>query len=96
MKIDRPVIEGIDIRRKRLSYRCWHRGTKELDLLIGSFADRHLADLDEAQLDRLEILLEIPEPVLFDWLTGAYKPPPEYDFDVTRLLLAFKLGAPVA
>ena len=90
------MIEDIDKRRKRLTYRCWHRGTKELDLLIGSFADRHLADMDEAQLDHFETLLEIPEPVLFDWLTGVYEPPPEYDFDVTRLLLAFKLGSPVA
>jgi antitoxin CptB len=90
------MIEDIEKRRKRLTYRCWHRGTKELDLLIGSFADRHLADMDDAQLDRFETLLEIPEPVLFDWLTGVYKPPPEYDFDVTRLLLAFELGSPVA
>lgn len=90
------MIADIEKRRKRLTYRCWHRGTKELDLLIGSFADRHLADMDEAQLDRFETLLEIPEPILFDWLTGAYEPPTEYDFDVTRLLLAFKLGSPVA
>ena len=90
------MIEGIEKRRKRISYRCWHRGTKELDLLIGSFADRHLGDMDEAQLDRFETLLELPEPVLFDWLTGACEPPPEYDFDVTRRLRAFKLGSPVA
>ena len=90
------MIEDIEKRRKRLTYRCWHRGTKELDLLIGSFADRHLADMDDAQLDRFETLLEIPEPVLFDWLTVVYEPPPEYDFDVTRLLLAFNLGSPVA
>lgn len=90
------MTDALESRRKRLKYRCWHRGTKELDLLIGTFADRHLADMDAAQLDRLETLLEVPEPVLFDWLTRAYEPPPEYDFDVTHKLLAFKLGSPVA
>lgn len=83
--------ETLDKRRKRLKYRCWHRGTKELDLLVGSFADRYLAALDEAQLDRLESLLEVPEPLLYDWLTGAATPPAEHDHDVMRLLLNFKL-----
>ena len=83
--------DTLDKRRKRLKYRCWHRGTKELDLLVGSFADRYLAALDEAQLDRLESLLEVPEPLLYDWLTGAATPPAEHDQDVMRLLLNFKL-----
>jgi len=47
-----------DIRRKRLSFRSWHRGTRESDLLLGRFADSHLAGLDDDQLDRYEALLE--------------------------------------
>ncbi len=56
--------ESLSIWRKRLRYRSWHRGTKELDLLLGSFADRHLDTFDQGQLARLEILLEVPEPVI--------------------------------
>ena len=79
-----------DIRRKRLLYRSWHRGTREADLLLGGFAEAHLAGFDEAQLDRYEALLECPDADLFDWIAGRAAPPPEYDHDVTRLLLAFR------
>ncbi len=85
-----------ETRRKRLVYRSWHRGTKELDLLIGSFAERHLAVMSGEQLDRFESLLEVPEPLLYDWLTGMSAPPPEFDHDVTRLLLNHKLKLPIA
>ena len=83
--------DSLATRRKRLVYRSRHRGTKELDLLVGSFAERHLGDMDAGQLDRFEALLELPEPLLYDWLTGKSQPPPEHDHDVTRLLLQFKL-----
>ncbi len=79
-----------DIRRKRLRFRSWHRGTREADLLLGSFADAHLADFDEAELDRYEALLECPDADLFDWIAGRAAPPPAHDHAVTRLLLAFR------
>jgi antitoxin CptB len=70
-----------DIRRKRLSFRSWHRGTRESDLILGRF--------DDGQLDRYEALLECTDADLFDWITGRAIPPPEHDHDVTRLLLSF-------
>jgi antitoxin CptB len=79
-----------DTRRKRLLFRSWHRGTREADLLLGSFADAHLAGFDAAQLDRYEALLELPDPDLFDWMTGRCSPPPDHDNDVTRMLLQFR------
>ena len=79
-----------EIRRKRLLFRSWHRGTRESDLILGRFADMYLAGFEEAQLDRYEALLECPDADLFDWITGRTAPPPEYDTDVTRLLLAFR------
>ena len=84
------MTENIETRRKRLRFRSWHRGTKELDLLIGRFADHALPDMGEAELDRFEALLEVPEPVIYAWLVGQAPPPPDYDHDVTRRLLAFK------
>jgi len=78
-----------DIRRKRLAFRSWHRGTRESDLILGRFADAHLACFDEGQLDRYEVLLENADADLFDWITGRAAPPPEYDHDVTRLLISF-------
>lgn len=82
--------ETLDTRRKRLLFRSWHRGTKETDLLLGSFAERHLAALSNAQLDRYEALLEHNDADLFDWVAGRAAPPPEHDSDVLRLLIGFR------
>ena len=69
--------DGLDDRRKRLLFRCWHRGTREMDLIVGRFADAHLADLTEAELTELERLIELPDPDLYAALTGAGPVPPE-------------------
>jgi len=77
-------------RRKRLLFRSWHRGTREADLILGSFAEAHLGEFNPVQLDRYEALLEVPDAVLFDWIAGRAALPPEHDHDVTRLFLAFR------
>ena len=82
-----------EIRRKRLLFRSWHRGTRESDLILGRFADKHLPGFDEAQLDRYEALLECSDPDIFDWVCGRATPPPEHDHDVMRLLLAFSTSS---
>ena len=79
-----------EIRRKRLLFRSWHRGTREVDLLLGSFAEANLAGFDETGLNNFETLLDVPDADLFDWITGRASPPPEFDTEVTRLLLAFR------
>jgi antitoxin CptB len=81
-----------DIRKKRLLFRSWHRGTREADLILGSFAEANLAGFDDKRLDRYEALLDCPDADLFDWITGRAPPPSEYDTDVTRLLLAFRFN----
>jgi antitoxin CptB len=83
-----------DIRRKRLLFRSWHRGTREADLILGRFADAHLSEFDEGQLDRYQILLNCPDADIFDWVSGRAAPPPEHDNDVTRLLCVFSNTSP--
>ena len=83
-----------EIRRKRLLFRSWHRGTRESDLILGRFADAHLARFDQAQLDRYEALLDCADADIFDWVSGRAAPPPEHDHDVTRLLLSFSIANP--
>jgi antitoxin CptB len=72
--------------RRRVHFRCWHRGTQESDLLLGSFADACLRTLDKDQLRRLESLLDCSDPDLFDWILGVTLPPSEHDHDVLHLL----------
>lgn len=81
--------DDLDIRRKRLLYRSWHRGTKELDLFIGAFADAHLAELSEDQLDRYEAILERDETDIYSWLSGREPVPPEIDNDVMAMILSY-------
>ena len=58
------------MRRKRLLFRCWHRGTREMDLILGRFADAEIASLSDAELGALERLIEVPDPDLYAALTG--------------------------
>ena len=80
-----------DARRKRLSYRAWHRGTKESDIILGTFADAKLAELDAAGLDAFEALLDVPDPVIYEWVTGRSPVPDEMDTPLIRDLLAHKI-----
>lgn len=90
---DRAMTTSSEIRRKRLLFRSWRRGTRESDLILGRFADAHLAGFDEAQLDRYEALLDCPDADIFDWVAGRSAMPPEHDHDVSRLLIAYS-GSP--
>jgi antitoxin CptB len=90
------VTAASEIRRKRLLYRSWHRGTRESDLLLGRFAAAHLAGFDDARLDRYEALLNCADADLFDWIAGLAVPPALYDHDVMHLLLAFTALPPAA
>ncbi|HVV95147.1 MAG TPA: succinate dehydrogenase assembly factor 2 [Hyphomicrobiales bacterium] len=80
---------GLDPRRRRLAYRAWHRGTREMDLVMGGFADAALAELTPAEVDAFEALIEVPDPDLFAWLTSAEPLPPAYDTPLFRRFKSF-------
>jgi antitoxin CptB len=61
---------GLDERRKRLLFRCWHRGTREMDLILGRFADAEIGNLSDAELTELERLIEVNDPDLYAAVTG--------------------------
>lgn len=78
--------EGLDERRRRLLFRSWHRGIRETDLLLGRFADAHIADLSEQDLDAYEALLDVPDHDLYNWATNVGVTPKEYDTALFRKL----------
>src|ERR1700730_13377226 len=84
-----PTESQFEIRRRRLVFRSWNRGTQESDLILGSFAEASLADFDRNQLDRFEALLDCSDPDLFDWMFGAAAPPAQHDNDVMHCLREF-------
>ena len=83
------MTESIEVRRKRALYRSWHRGTRELDEILGPFAERHVNAMAEAQLDQFETLLERPDPELFSWFVERDPAPPEHQSEVLSMVLAF-------
>lgn len=70
---------GLDARRRRILFRAWRRGMREMDLVMGHFADREIAAMSEKELDEFEILLEAPDPEVFAWILGDAPVPPEHD-----------------
>lgn len=59
---------ALDMRRKRAAYRAAHRGTKEMDALVGRYADAKLPELAGMELTCFERFLQVPEPTLQAWL----------------------------
>jgi antitoxin CptB len=66
-------------RRKKLLFRAKRRGFKEVDLIFGAWAERHLPGLDEKGLAQFEALLTAPDQDVYDWLRGAKPVPPAHD-----------------
>lgn len=87
---DNAAENAVEDRRKRLRFRSWHRGMREMDLLIGSFADAHVGGFDTPMLDRYEALLELSDPDLYNWMSGREPVPVEHDNDIMKLLIAFR------
>lgn len=74
------------LRLKRLSYRAWHRGTKEADLLIGGFLDRHGQSWGEDEMDWFEALLEEQDVDIMAWAIGTAPPPERWCGSMMRRL----------
>jgi antitoxin CptB len=77
------------VRRRRLTFRAWHRGMREVDLLLGRFADASVPAMDDENLSAFEALLDLPDPEILSWLTGEAEVPSEHDTRFVRRLIAF-------
>ena len=67
-------MDGLEIRRKRALYRANHRGTKELDLILGRYAGECLPGMDEARLTAFEEFLALPDTDIDLWIRGFAAP----------------------
>jgi antitoxin CptB len=94
MGFDQPVEEMHEIRKKRLRYQAWHRGMRELDLILGPYVDRNLTRLTGGDMDALEALFAVPDNELYRWICGQQPTPPEHDTPLMRnIISATRLGA---
>ncbi len=79
----------LDLRRRRILFRSWHRGMREMDLILGGFAEAKVADLSEAELDDFEILLDAPDRDVFGWVTGEFETPERFSRGLFQKICAF-------
>jgi len=70
---------ALDERRRKILFRAWRRGLREMDLVMGQFADAHLPAMSEAELDEFERLMNAPDPEVLAWITGEAPTPAEFD-----------------
>ncbi len=82
------TLEELDNRRKRLIFRSWHRGMREMDLIMGTFADANVPAMDVAALDHYEELLNTPDPDVYDWISGQKPVPANVMNEIVEKLLA--------
>lgn len=80
----------LDPRRRKLLFRSWHRGMRETDLILGQYADAHIAEMLDADLDEYEQLLEVLDRDILKWVTGEAATPGEYDTPLFRDIIAFR------
>ena len=80
-------------RLKKMRYRAWHRGTKEMDLILGTFADHELESLNPADLDTFEALLEAEDAEAQTWFMGSNPVPEALDTPIYWRVKEFKYMA---
>ena len=84
-----PSNADLEVRRRKLLFRAWHRGMREVDLIMGRFADREIREWGAEELGEFEQLLEMADPQLFAWVTGQTDVPRSLDTALFRRLRDF-------
>ena len=79
---------GLDPRRRRALFRAWHRGMREMDLVLGSYADRYVEEMSEAEFAEFEEILGENDTDLLKWVTGEVPTPAGRDTPLFRRIAA--------
>jgi antitoxin CptB len=79
----------LEPRKKRLLFQSWHRGTREMDLLLGRFADATIEGWSDADIADMEELMRVPDPELYRWITGQTAIPDNHRSPILSRVIAF-------
>jgi len=80
----------MDIKRKKLIYRSNYRGFKEVDLILGGFANKYMNVLSDHDIDLFEELLNCKDHDIYGWITGKIAIPDEYNTDLFDRIKSFE------
>lgn len=89
MAPEKAAGEDLPMRRRRLRYRAWHRGTREMDMLLGPYADANAERMGMVELEDLEKLLDQADPDLTRWLLGQDPVPADIDENLVARLRTY-------
>lgn len=78
-----------DARRRRCLFRASHRGTREMDMVMGSFAEAHLTNMSDDDLNDFEKLIDVPDRELFSWVSGSETIPSNFNTPILQQMIAF-------
>jgi antitoxin CptB len=81
---------GLDPRRRRILFRCWHRGIREMDLVFGQFAEAEVVTLSEAELDEFETIMAEEDNDLVRWIMGTWPVPERFQTPMFARIAAYK------
>ncbi|WP_019218647.1 succinate dehydrogenase assembly factor 2 [Bartonella florencae] len=79
----------LDVRRRRLIFRAWHRGIREMDLILGHYVDAHIVEMSDKTISELEYIMSFDDRDLLKWVTGEISPPPEVDSPLFRDIINY-------
>lgn len=80
----------LDLRRRKILFRAWHRGLREMDLVFGQFADNELADLPDGDLDELERIMAEEDNDLVKWILGERDLPDHFRTPLFARISAYR------
>ncbi|KZL12613.1 hypothetical protein PsAD2_03919 [Pseudovibrio axinellae] len=86
---DQNKNNAMDNRRKRIIFRCHHRGMKEMDIMLGGYVEKHIAQMDDGELDELEVFLQHHDQDLFSWFIGTKPVPDEANTELFQKILNY-------
>lgn len=86
----KAVTIDLDVRRRKIIFRAWHRGIREMDLILGQYVDAHIAQMTDLGLDELEHIMSFEDRDLLTWATGEIPVPADVDSPLFRDILDYR------
>ncbi|MCZ2204293.1 FAD assembly factor SdhE [Bartonella sp. A05] len=81
----------LDTRRRRLVFRAWHRGIREMDLIFGQYVEAHIVGMSDETVSELEYIMSFEDRDLLTWFSGEITPPPEVDSQLFRDIVNYRI-----
>ncbi|WP_455480050.1 FAD assembly factor SdhE [Bartonella sp. B23] len=79
----------LDACRRRLIFRAWHRGIREMDLILGRYVDAHIVGMSDKTVSQLEYIMSFDDRDLLTWITEEVSLPSEIDGSLFRDIINY-------